>query len=56
MIGQSHSGKTKANVFRFKSGLDDPELLFWRPLCIDKGEWPFIFVLKLNAGSLEASD
>ncbi len=41
----------KVNVFRFKQSQDDPTLLFWRPWYI-KGEWPFIFFLKLEEGKL----
>jgi hypothetical protein len=41
----------KVNVFRFKQSQDDPTLLFWRPWDI-KGEWPFIFFLKLEEGKL----
>jgi hypothetical protein len=27
-------------------------MLFWRPYDLDKGEWPFIFFLKLEEGKL----
>jgi hypothetical protein len=43
----------KVNVFRFKQSQDDPTLLFWRPWAInERGEWPFIFFLKLEEGKL----
>jgi hypothetical protein len=30
-------------------------MLFWRPFDLHKGEWPFIFFLKLEEGKLLAN-
>jgi hypothetical protein len=45
----------KVNVFRYQQGLDDQMLLFWRPSAIYKGEWPYIYALKLEEGNLIAN-
>jgi hypothetical protein len=52
LISASNLANVKANIFRFKQSLDDPNLLFWRPLDIQGGEWPFIFFLTLEDGKL----
>ncbi len=52
LIGELNLSQIKVNVFRFKQSLDDPTMLFWRPCEIYKGEWPFIFFLKLEERKL----
>ena len=47
--------KINVNVFRYKQSLDDPTLLFWGPWAIVDGEWPFIFLFKLDEGKVVAN-
>ena len=49
------STSLKVNVFRYKQSLDDKTLLFWTPWAMKKGEWPFIYFLKLVEGKVIAN-
>ena len=52
LIGGGNLTNIKVKVFRFTQSLDDPTMLFWRPWEIHRGEWSFIFFLKLAEGKL----
>ena len=52
LIGGGNLGESKVNVFRLTLSLDDPTVIFWRPKSVRKGEWPYIFFLKLMDGKL----
>ena len=52
LIGTGSISNNKVNVFRFTQSQDDPKILFWRPLDIDEGEWPYIFFLNVEEGNL----
>ena len=53
IVGTKNLSKIKLNVFRYNKSLDDSSLLFWRPFRLQKIlEWPYIFFLKLDSGTL----